>query len=83
MSGKQDDRPSEEELRFLAEMGMTEVEPGRWASGWQGSDPGMQEWFDNLGGEGEEQLDLLMRAGRVQNDSTWNAAARPAPPTSR
>lgn len=47
---------------------MTEVEPGRWVSGWQGSDPGVQEWFDNLGSEGEEQLDLLMRAGRVQNE---------------
>ncbi|MDJ0459916.1 hypothetical protein PUN71_022165 [Arthrobacter sp. NQ7] len=68
MSGQQNERPTEEELKFLAEMGMTEVEPGRWVSGWQGSDPGMQDWFDNLGSEGEEQLDLLMRAGRVQNE---------------
>lgn len=68
MSGEQDERPTEEEQRFLAEMGMTEVEPGKWASGWQGSGPGMQDWIDNLGSEGEEQLDLLMRAGRVQND---------------
>jgi hypothetical protein len=68
MSGQQEERPSEEELRFLAEMGMTEVEPGRWSSDWQGSGPGMQDWFDNLGSEGEEQLDLLMRAGRVQNE---------------
>ena len=68
MSGKQGDRPTEEEMKFLAEMGMTEVEPGRWASGWQGSGPGMQEWLDDLGSEGEEQLDLLMRAGRVQNE---------------
>jgi hypothetical protein len=28
----------------------------------------MQDWLDNLGSEGEEQLDLLMRAGRVQNE---------------
>jgi hypothetical protein len=62
------DQPTEEELRFLKEMGMTEVEPGRWSSGWQGSDPGMQGWLDDLGGEGEEQLDLLMRAGRVENE---------------
>lgn len=68
MSGKQGDRPTEEELKFLAEMGMTEAEPGRWVSGWQGSGPGMQEWLDDLGSEGEEQLDLLMRAGRVQNE---------------
>lgn len=68
MSGQQNERPTEEELKFLAEMGMTEVEPGRWVSGWQASDPGMQDWFDNLGSEGEEQLDLLMRAGRVQNE---------------
>lgn len=68
MSGKQGDQPTEEELKFLADMGMTEVEPGRWVSGWQGSSPGMQEWLDDLGSEGEEQLDLLMRAGRVQNE---------------
>lgn len=62
------DQPSKEDLGFLEEMGMTEVEPGRWSSAWQGSDPGMQKWFDNLGGAGEEQLDLLTRAGRVQNE---------------
>lgn len=62
------DQPTEEELRFLKEMGMTEVEPGRWSSGWQGEGPGMQSWLDDLGSEGEEQLDLLMRAGRVQNE---------------
>lgn len=66
MSAK--DQPTEEELRFLKEMGMTEVEPGRWSSGWQGSDAGMQGWLDDLGDEGEEQLDLLMRAGRVENE---------------
>ncbi|MCO4263759.1 hypothetical protein NG697_12640 [Pseudarthrobacter sp. MDT3-26] len=66
MSAK--DQPTEEELRFLKEMGMTEVEPGRWSSAWQGSGPGMQEWLDDLGDEGEEQLDLLMRAGRVENE---------------
>lgn len=66
MSAK--DQPTEEELRFLKEMGMTEVEPGRWSSGWQGSDSGMQGWLDDLGDEGEEQLDLLMRAGRVENE---------------
>ncbi|GAA4034269.1 hypothetical protein GCM10023063_17800 [Arthrobacter methylotrophus] len=68
MSGKQDKRPSDEDLQFLAEMGMTEVEPGRWVSGWQAGDPGTQEWFDSIGTEGQEQLDLLMRAGRVQNE---------------
>lgn len=52
----------------MADMGMTEVEPGRWMSGWQGRGPGMQEWLDDLGSEGEEQLDLLIRAGRVQNE---------------
>jgi hypothetical protein len=62
------DQPSEDDLRFLKGMGMIEVEPGRWSSGWQGSDPAMQEWFDGLGGAGEEQLDLLMRAERVQNE---------------
>jgi hypothetical protein len=62
------DQPTEEKLRFIKEMGMTEVEPGRWSTGWQGSDPDMQEWIDNLGGAGEEQLDLLIRAGRVQNE---------------
>lgn len=62
------DQPAEDELRFLKEMGMTEIEPGRWSSGWQGSDPDMQERFDNLGGAGEEQLDLLTRAGRLQNE---------------
>lgn len=61
-------QPTEEELRFLQEMGMTEVEPGRWSSAWQGSDPGMQEWLDDLGSEGEEQLDLLVRAGRAENE---------------
>lgn len=66
MSGQQE--PTEDQLRFMAEMGMTEVEPGRWSSGWQGSDPDMQEWIDGQGSEGEEQLDLLMRAGRVQNE---------------
>lgn len=66
MSAK--DQPTEEELRFLKEMGMTEVEPGRWSSGWQGSEPGMQGWLDDLGSEGEEQLDLLTRAGRVQKE---------------
>lgn len=73
------DQPTDEGLRFLKETGMTEVKPGHWSSGWQGSDPGMQEWFDNLGGAGEEQLDLLMRAGRVQNEfdmeQTGGAAA--------
>lgn len=49
-------------------MGMTEVEPGRWVSGWQGSDQATQELFDSLGWEGKEQLDLLARAGRVQNE---------------
>lgn len=68
MSGKRDGKPTEQELQALAAMGMTEVEPGRWASGWQGSGPGMQEWLDDLGSEGEEQLDLLIRAGRVQNE---------------
>jgi hypothetical protein len=68
MNGEQYDRPADEELKFLAEMGMTEVEPGRWVSGWQGSGPEMQGWLDDLGSEGEEQLDLLMRAGRVQNE---------------
>lgn len=62
------DQPTEEELRFLKEMGMTEVEPGRWSSAWQGSGPGMENWFEDLGSEGQEQLDLLMRAGRVQNE---------------
>ncbi|WP_157359195.1 hypothetical protein [Arthrobacter sp. Soil782] len=47
---------------------MTEVEPGRWSSGWQGSDPDMDSWFEELGSEGQEQLDLLTRAGRVQNE---------------
>lgn len=61
-------QPTEEELRFLRDMGMTEVEPGRWSSGWQGGDGHTQEWFDKLGPAGEEQLDLLMRAGRVQNE---------------
>lgn len=73
------DQPTEDELRFLKEMGMTEVEPGRWSSGWQGNDPGMQDWLDDLGSEGEEQLDLLMRAGRVENEfnmePTGSAAA--------
>lgn len=68
MSGKRDERLSDEDVQFLAGMGMTEVEPGRWASGWQGGDPGIQEWFDSIGPEGQEQLDLLMRAGRVQNE---------------
>ena len=68
MSGQQEQKPTEDELRFLAEMGMTEVEPGRWTSGWQASDPDMQEWLDSQGPEGEERLDLLMRAGRVQNE---------------
>jgi hypothetical protein len=65
---KAKDQPTEEELRFLKEMGMTEVEPGRWSSAWQGSGPGMENWFEDLGSEGQEQLDLLMRAGRVQNE---------------
>lgn len=68
VSGQQGQQPTEDELRFLAEMGMTEVEPGRWSSGWQGSDPDIQEWLDSQGAEGEERLDLLMRAGRVQNE---------------
>lgn len=68
MSGQQDGQPTEQELQFLAEMGMTEVEPGKWSSGWQGGNAGMQEWLDDLGSEGEEQLDLLMRAGRIQNE---------------
>ena len=61
-------QPTEEELRFLKGMGMTEVEPGRWSSDWQGSDGNTQKWFDDLGPQGEEQLDLLIRAGRVQNE---------------
>lgn len=61
-------RPSDEDLRFLNEMGMVEVEPGRWVSGWQGSDPEMQAHIDRLDDAGKEQLDLLMRAGRVQNE---------------
>lgn len=64
------DRPSEEELRFLQEMGMVEVEPGRWVSGGQGSDPETQAMFDGLDGAAKEQLDLMMRAGRVQNEFT-------------
>lgn len=68
MSAKDQDRPTEGELRFLEEMGMTEVEPGRWSSAWQGSYPGMQEWLDDLGSEGEEQRDLLTRASRVENE---------------
>lgn len=62
------DRPTEDEIRALEEMGMTEVEPGRWSSGWQGGDPEMDAWFENLGPAGQEQLDLLTRAGRVQNE---------------
>lgn len=77
MSGAHDDKPTEEELKFLAEMGMTEVEPGRWISGWQGSGPGMQDWLDELGPEGEEQLDLLIRAGRVQNDFDMERTGAP------
>lgn len=62
------DQPTEAELRFLKEMGSTEVEPGRWSSGWQGSGPDTEDWFEDLGSEGQEQLDLLVRAGRVQNE---------------
>lgn len=62
------DQPSEEDLRLLKEMGMTEVEPSRWSSGWQGSDPGAQDWLDELGSEGEEQLDLCMHASPVENE---------------
>ncbi len=68
MSGQREQQPTGDEQRFMAEMGMTEVEPGRWLSGWQGSDPDIQEWLDSQGSEGEEQLDLVMRAGRVQNE---------------
>jgi hypothetical protein len=72
------DQPTEEELRFLKEMGMTEVEPGRWSSGWQGSEPGIQGWLDDLGSEGEDQLDLLVGAGRVQNDFDMERNSGPA-----
>ncbi|MFM9431999.1 hypothetical protein [Arthrobacter sp. MP_2.3] len=68
MSGRQDQQPTDDEKRFMANMGMTEVEPGRWLSGWEGSDPDIQEWLDSQGDEGQEQLDLAMRAGRVQNE---------------
>lgn len=68
LSGQQEQQPTDDELRFMAEMGLTEVEPGRWVSGWQGSDPDIQEWLDSQGSEGQEQLDLLMRVGSVQNE---------------
>lgn len=51
----------------MAETGMTEVEPGRWMSDWQGGDPKRQEWVDSQGPDGPEYLDLLTRAGRIQN----------------
>src|SRR5687767_387422 len=61
-------QPPAEDVEFLKSKGMTEIEPGRWVSEWQGSDPDIEEFFDNLGPEGKEQLDLLARAGRVQNE---------------
>lgn len=67
MSGPHEQRPTDDELRFMAEMGMTEVEPGRWLSGWKGTDPDLQERIDSQGSKGQEHLDLL-RAGRVQNE---------------
>jgi hypothetical protein len=68
LSNQHENQPTDEDLRFMADMGMTEVEPGRWVSGWQGSDPDIQEWIDSQGPQDQEQLDLLMRAGRVQNE---------------
>jgi len=46
---------------------MTEAEPSRWSSGWQGSDAGMQDWLGNLDGVGSEQLVEMLEPykGRV------------------
>lgn len=62
------DEPTPEELKFLREMGMTEIEPGRWVSAPEASSPDMQAFLDSMSPAEEEQLDLLMRAGRVQNE---------------
>lgn len=61
-------QPTDEELRFLKKMGMTGIEPGRWSSAWQGSGPESKDWSEDFGSERQEQLDLLVRAGRVQNE---------------
>lgn len=78
MSAQEEGQPTSDQLRFLAEMGMTEVEPGRWMSDWQGGDSELQEWVDSQGPEGQEQLDLLMRAGRVKNEVHMEQTGTPS-----
>ena len=68
MTDSEGNEISAEDRQFMAEMGMTEVEPGRFMSGWQASDQESQEFFESLTSSGMEQLDLLARAGRVSNE---------------
>ncbi|MGV0109027.1 hypothetical protein [Arthrobacter sp. CP30] len=60
-------QPTKDDRRFLREMGMTEVEPGRWVGAPEANSPGARAFLDDIRPEEQEQLALLMCAGRVQN----------------
>lgn len=62
------EEPTEAEKQFLAEMGLTEVEPGRWSTGWEADGPAAQAFLDGLTEADIEQLDLMAAANRVQNE---------------
>jgi hypothetical protein len=61
-------QPTEDERRFLESQGLREVEPGRWLSDFEASDPETQHLADNMSAADREYIDLVMRAGRVTTE---------------
>lgn len=59
-------KPSGEDLQALQEIGMTELEPGRWTGPWQGSDEDMHR-LARIGPSASE-LNAALKAGQSANE---------------
>ncbi|HEX9229521.1 MAG TPA: hypothetical protein VF885_23235 [Arthrobacter sp.] len=68
--------PTAADKKFLESMGMQEVEPGRWHSGWQGELPEGTS-IDNFGAAGLEQLNRMMHEARAENESQIAKSGEP------